>query len=130
MAATEATQAAGGVGTAAEEGAEAARGLPLVVHLEDDQGGAGRLPLFVTLAGDEQIDDDLRREIASALRSRLSPRHVPDELHQMPALPRTLSGKKLEVPVKKILQGVPIEKAAAPGALADPTALEPFADLR
>ncbi len=102
----------------------------LVVHLEDDQGGAGRLLLFVTLAGDEQIDDDLRREIASALRSRLSPRHVPDELHQMPALPRTLSGKKLEVPVKKILQGVPIEKAAAPGALADPTALEPFADLR
>lgn len=102
----------------------------LVVHLEDDEGGAGQLLLFVTLAEGVQLDDDLRREIASALRSRLSPRRVPDELHQMPLLPRTLSGKKLEVPVKKILQGTPIEQAAAPGALADPTALDAFTQLR
>ncbi|MGJ9423105.1 acetoacetate--CoA ligase [Aeromicrobium sp. CF3.5] len=102
----------------------------LVVHLEDDQGGAGQLLLFVTLAEGLELDEDLRREIAASLRSRLSPRHVPDELHQMRLLPRTLSGKKLEVPVKKILQGTPIDQAAAPGALADPTALDPFATLR
>ena len=102
----------------------------LVVHLEDDQGGAGQLLLFVTLATDVELDDDLRRRIATELRSRLSPRHVPDELHQMPALPRTLSGKKLEVPVKKILQGTPIDQAAAPGALADPSTLDPFVALR
>lgn len=106
----------------------------LVVHLEDDETdadatGAGRLLLFVTLAEGLELDDDLRREIAGALRSRLSPRHVPDQMHQLRILPRTLSGKKLEVPVKKILQGVPIEQAAAPGALADPSALDAFVNL-
>ncbi len=101
----------------------------LVVHLEDDEGGAGQLMLFVTLTEGHDLDDDLRREIAGALRSKLSPRHVPDQMHQLQTLPRTLSGKKLEVPVKKILQGVPIDQAAAPGALADPSALDPFVDL-
>ncbi len=101
----------------------------LVVHLEDDDGGAGQLLLFITLADGQELDDDLRREIAGALRSNLSPRHVPDQLHQMQSLPRTLSGKKLEVPVKKILQGVPVDQAAATGALTDPSALDPFVDL-
>ncbi|MGA8255986.1 MAG: acetoacetate--CoA ligase, partial [Nocardioides sp.] len=99
----------------------------LVVHLEDDDGGAGTLILFVVLGEGIVLDDDLRREIATALRTRLSPRHVPDELHAVAALPRTLSGKKLEVPVKKILQGTPPEKAAAQGALTDPSALDQFA---
>ncbi len=101
----------------------------LVVHLEDDEGGAGQLILFVTLVEGQTLDDNLRREIAGALRSKLSPRHVPDQMHQLQTLPRTLSGKKLEVPVKKILQGMPIDQAAAPGALADPSALDPFVDL-
>ncbi len=132
---SDATLNRGGVRLGTSEFYSVVESLPavtdsLVVHLEDDQGGAGQLLLFVTLADGLQLDDDLRREIATALRSRLSPRHVPDELHQMTVLPRTLSGKKLEVPVKKILQGTPIDQAAAPGALADATALDPFATLR
>ena len=99
----------------------------LVVHLEDSEGGAGRLVLFVRLAEGVTLDDDLRAAIARELRTRLSPRHVPDEVHDVSALPRTLSGKKLEVPVKKILQGTPVDEAASSGALADPSALTVFA---
>ncbi len=100
----------------------------LVVHLEDDEGGAGTLLLLVVLADPDGTDvDALRTTIARELRSRLSPRHVPDELHVVRALPRTLSGKKLEVPVKKILRGVPADEAATRGALADPSALDEVA---
>jgi acetoacetyl-CoA synthetase len=60
----------------------------------------------------------------------LSPRHVPDEVHAVPALPRTLSGKKLEVPVKKILQGADVDAVAAKGALTDPTSLDAFVKLQ
>ncbi|UYM07729.1 acetoacetate--CoA ligase [Solicola gregarius] len=98
----------------------------LVVHLEDDGGGAGELILFVVPAEGTTVDDALTRSIASALRTNLSPRHVPDRIHQVPALPRTLSGKKLEVPVKKILQGADAENAAAKGALANPESLDAF----
>jgi len=101
----------------------------LVVHLEDDEGGAGTLLLFVVLRDPATDVEALRSTIASELRTKLSPRHVPDELHVVPALPRTLSGKKLEVPVKKILQGVPVEQAATKGALADPSALDVFVGL-
>ncbi|WP_370186146.1 acetoacetate--CoA ligase [Aeromicrobium sp.] len=107
----------------------------LVVHLEDtaddDRGdGAGALLLFVTLTDPDGTDvDDLRRTVARELRERLSPRHVPDELHVVRALPRTLSGKKLEVPVKKILRGVPADQAATRGALEDPTALDDVAAI-
>jgi acetoacetyl-CoA synthetase len=131
---SDATLNRGGVRLGTSEFYSVVEALPqvtdsLVVHLEDTEGGTGRLMLFLTLADGLDLDDSLRRDIATALRSKLSPRHVPDEMHQMAALPRTLSGKKLEVPVKKILQGVPIEKAAAPGALADPSALDPFVGL-
>ena len=68
--------------------------------------------------------------IARELRTRLSPRHVPDEIHQVPAVPRTLSGKKLEVPVKKILTGASVEDVAAKGALTNPDSLDVFAELR
>jgi acetoacetyl-CoA synthetase len=102
----------------------------LVVHLEDDEGGAGRLLLFVVMAEGATFDDEVRREIAAALRSRLSPRHVPDDVAAVRALPRTLSGKKLEVPVKKILRGTPVEDAAARGALVDPTALDEIVRYR
>jgi acetoacetyl-CoA synthetase len=61
------------------------------------------------------------------LRSELSPRHVPDEIHQVPGIPRTLSGKKLEVPVRKILLGTPVAEAADPDALANPEVLGYFA---
>ncbi|WP_311208675.1 MULTISPECIES: acetoacetate--CoA ligase [unclassified Aeromicrobium] len=100
----------------------------LVVHLEDDEGGAGTLVLLVSLADPDGTDvDALRTSVARELRTRLSPRHVPDEMHVVRALPRTLSGKKLEVPVKKILRGVPADEAATRGALADPSALDEVA---
>ncbi|MFD0786321.1 acetoacetate--CoA ligase, partial [Micromonospora azadirachtae] len=101
----------------------------VVVHLEDDQGGAGELLLFVVLADGSELDDDLRKKISRELRTALSPRHVPDEIHQVRAVPRTLSAKKLEVPVKKILTGTPVDRAAAKGALANPESLTAFAQL-
>lgn len=102
----------------------------LVVHLEDDEGGAGRLVLFVALREDETLDDELRQRIAKELRSKLSPRHVPDEVHQVRGMPRTLSGKKLEVPVKKILRGAAVETAASKGALQNPEVLDDFLPFR
>ncbi|KAA1396031.1 acetoacetate--CoA ligase [Aeromicrobium ginsengisoli] len=102
----------------------------LVVHLEDDEGGAGQLLLFVVLVEGLDLDEALHQRIAIALRTQLSPRHVPDAIRQVAALPRTLSGKKLEVPVKKILQGASIEDAAAKGALTDPASLDAFVTIR
>ena len=101
----------------------------LVVHLEDDQGGPGELLLFVQPAPGATVDDSLRTRIITSLRTALSPRHVPDQILAVPAVPRTLSGKKLEIPVKRILLGTPATEAAAKGALADASALEPFEAL-
>ncbi len=101
----------------------------LVVHLEGDDGGAGELILFVALAEGADAPDDLGRRIAAALRSELSPRHVPDRLEVVAAIPRTLSGKKLEVPVKRILTGTPVDDAVSADALTDPTSIAPFAAM-
>jgi acetoacetyl-CoA synthetase len=99
----------------------------LVVHLEDEDGaGLGRLVLFVALAPGVDLDEDLTARIRDALRRDLSPRHVPDAIEAVPAVPRTLSGKKLEVPVKRILSGTPVEVAASRDALVDPAALDYF----
>jgi acetoacetyl-CoA synthetase len=89
-------------------------------------GRPGRLVLYVALAEGRELDDDLIGQLRGALRSELSPRHVPDEIHQVPGIPRTLSGKKLEVPVRKILLGTPVAEAADPDALANPEVLELF----
>jgi acetoacetyl-CoA synthetase len=86
----------------------------------------GELLLFVVLAEGAELDDDLRRRLSTTLRSELSPRHVPDRIEAVPDVPRTLNGKKLEVPVKRLLEGVDLEKAVSTGAVADPDALEPF----
>ncbi|MCV0402916.1 MAG: acetoacetate--CoA ligase [Chloroflexi bacterium] len=94
----------------------------LVVHLDDED----RLLLFVALAPSRELDDGLRAEIVGELRGTLSPRHVPDEIVAVPAIPRTLSGKKLEVPVKRILTGTDPELAASRGSLSDPASLDPF----
>jgi acetoacetyl-CoA synthetase len=99
----------------------------LVVHLEDREGGPGRLILFVAPAPGVEVDDELRARIAAALRRELSPRHVPDEIHAVPGVPRTLSGKKLEVPVKRILGGADPDTAASRGSLADPDVLDAYA---
>jgi acetoacetyl-CoA synthetase len=89
-------------------------------------GREGRLILYVQLASGVALDDDLIGRLRAALRSDLSPRHVPDEIHEVPGVPRTLSGKKLEVPVRKMLLGTPVEEAANPGALANPEVLPHF----
>ena len=102
----------------------------LVVHLEDPAGGPGRLVLFVAPAPGVALDDDLRRRISVALRTELSPRHVPDEIHEVPGVPRTLSGKKLEVPVKRILSGADPDRAASRGSLANPEVLDAYASFR
>lgn len=98
----------------------------LVVHLEDPGGGAGELLLFVVAADDVVVDDALQVRIAKALRDQLSPRHVPDTIVPVPGIPRTLTGKKLEAPVKRILRGEPAERVASRDALADPAALDAF----
>src|SRR5690606_15422221 len=89
-------------------------------------GEEGRLLLYVQLAPGVELDEELAGRIRKQLRSALSPRHVPDEIRQVPGVPRTLSGKKLEVPVRKILLGTPVEEAANPGAMANPEVLEHF----
>jgi len=98
----------------------------LVVHLEDELGGMGELLLFVVPAEGLEIDEALRAQIAGALRSQLSPRHVPDTIVSVPAIPRTLTAKKLETPVKQILRGARPEDVASRDALAQPEALDAF----
>ena len=101
----------------------------LIVHLEDSEGGAGELALFVVLADGGELDEALRTRIAGTLRSELSPRHVPDTIAAVPAIPRTLTGKKLETPVKRILRGEPADRVASRDALADPSAIDAFVAL-
>ncbi|HYN92743.1 MAG TPA: acetoacetate--CoA ligase, partial [Pilimelia sp.] len=127
---SDATLNRGGVRLGTAEFYAVVEGLPevvdsVVVHLEDED----RLLLFVVLADGLELDDAVRVRIAAELRVALSPRHVPDEIHQVRAVPRTLSGKKLEVPVKRILTGAPAESAAAAGALANPESLAAFVQL-
>jgi acetoacetyl-CoA synthetase len=92
-------------------------------------GTEGWMPLFVVLREGAELDDDLRREIARRVRERCSPRHVPDEVFRIAEVPRTLSGKALEVPVKRILMGTPTEQAASRDSLANPAALDYFVEL-
>jgi acetoacetyl-CoA synthetase len=99
----------------------------LVVHLEDPAGGNGELILFVATQG--PLDPALTGTIKSALRTALSPRHVPDRIVGVPAIPRNLTGKKLELPVKRILQGTPVPQVVSRDALADPSVLDPFIAL-
>ena len=98
----------------------------LVVHLEDPAGGNGELVLHVVLRDGLALDDDVRRVLSTALRTSLSPRHVPDTVRAVPAIPRTLTGKKLELPVKRILQGAAPDTVVSRDALADPAVLDPF----
>jgi acetoacetyl-CoA synthetase len=94
----------------------------LVVHLEQTDD----LLLFVVLRDGVELDDALRARIAGALRTSLSPRHRPDEIHAVSAIPRTMTGKKLELPVKRIITGADVAEVASRDALVDPAAIEPF----
>jgi acetoacetyl-CoA synthetase len=99
----------------------------LVVHVEN--GGAGELLLFVQLRPGLSLTDLLRARIIADLRTRLSPRHAADEVLAVPAIPQTHSGKKLEVPIKRILEGASASKVVSEGALKDPRALDYFVSL-
>ena len=97
----------------------------LVVNL-DLPGGGFFMPLFVTLADGVTLDSALEETIRERLRAEYTPRHVPDRILQVPAIPVTRTGKKLEIPVRRILQGVPAAEAANASAMADPAALDFF----
>src|SRR3712207_6225640 len=92
------------------------------------EGGSSYMPLFVVLEGAE-LDDDLKGRIKQSIRENTSPRHVPNEIFEVPEIPKTLNGKKLEVPVKKILSGTPPEQAASKDSLSNPESLDTFAEL-
>lgn len=98
----------------------------LVVHIEEADG-PGQLILFVALAPGVRLEDQLQATIKSELRRALSPRHVPDVIAAVPAIPRNRTGKKLEVPVKRLLQGHPLDTVASRDSLSDPSALEHIA---
>jgi acetoacetyl-CoA synthetase len=95
----------------------------LVVHLEQTDD----LLLFVVLRPGFELTDELRERIANALRSELSPRHRPDDIVSVPAIPRTFTGKKLELPVKRILTGVSMDEVVSKDMLIDPDAIDAFA---
>jgi acetoacetyl-CoA synthetase len=101
----------------------------LVVHLEDPEGGPGEMILFVTLAEGVELGDELRERIAAELRGARSPRHAPDTIEAVPTIPKTLTQKKLELPVKRILLGESPDEVASRDALADPAALDAFVDF-
>ncbi|TQE23018.1 acetoacetate--CoA ligase [Streptomyces ipomoeae] len=101
----------------------------LVVHLDDPDGGMGSLVLFVHLQQNTRLDEALRGRIARELRERLSPRHVPDEVIAVPDIPYNLTGKKLEVPVKRILRGTPRHDVVSDGAVRNPASLDVFERL-
>jgi acetoacetyl-CoA synthetase len=92
-------------------------------------GTEGWMPLFVVLRDGVELDDELAKRIKRAIREQCSPRHVPNEVFQIAEVPRTLSGKVLEVPVKRILTGTPPEKAASRDSLANPAALDWFVEF-
>jgi acetoacetyl-CoA synthetase len=99
----------------------------LVVDTAALEGDAiGKLHLFIVVRQGSTLDAELEKKIREAIKSELSPRHVPDMIVAVPAVPRTLNGKKLEVPVKRILLGAPSEKVASKDTLANPDALDAF----
>jgi len=111
----------------------AVQGIPeitdaLVVDIPKP-GTEGWMPLFVVLADGETLDDELVGEIKRRIRELCSPRHVPDAVYAIAEVPRTLSGKVLEVPVKRILTGTPPEQAASRDSLANPRSLDYFVEL-
>jgi acetoacetyl-CoA synthetase len=92
-------------------------------------GTEGWMPLFVVLREGATLDDEMIARIKRRIREDCSPRHVPNEIVEIKEVPRTLSGKALEVPVKRILMGQPAEQAASRDSLANPAALDVFVDL-
>jgi len=128
---SDATLNRGGVRLGTAEFYNVIEGLPevqdsLVVHLDDASGGPGRLMLFVQLAPGYELDDERVGSLKRVLRDQLSPRHVPDLVAAVPAVPRTLTGKKLETPIKKILIGADPDQVVSRGAITGYDAIEAY----
>ena len=87
------------------------------------------MPLFVVLHEGFTLTDELSGRIANEIRTKASPRHVPNQIYQVSDIPRTLTGKKMEVPVRRLLLGSPADKVAHPDAMANPQSLAFFVDL-
>ncbi|MDA8352224.1 MAG: acetoacetate--CoA ligase [Firmicutes bacterium] len=100
----------------------------LVIDLSNEKG-RDLMPLFVVLKEGVTLDDSLKKRIKQRIRENCSPRHVPSVIYEITEVPRTLNGKKLEVPIKKILMGIPVDQAANKGALANPESLSFFSQL-
>ncbi len=100
----------------------------LVVGFEGPDG-TYRMPLFVALQPGVELDEALKKKIASRIRSSLSPRHVPDEIYAVAEVPKTLNMKKLEVPVKKILSGLSPETSVNLDSMANPESIKFFVDM-
>jgi acetoacetyl-CoA synthetase len=100
----------------------------LVVDLEY-LGRESYMPLFVVLRDGQTLDEALTQRLRATIRNALSPRHVPSEIWQVPAIPRTLSGKKMELPVKKLLLGEAPEKVLNRDAMANASAVQWFLDF-
>ena len=88
------------------------------------------MPLFVVLADGAELTDELRDRIKSAIRTEVSPRHVPDEIIAAPGVPHTRTGKKLEVPIKKLFSGADPAKVVERSAVDDPALLDWYADIK
>ena len=101
----------------------------LIVNLELE-GGRHYMPLFIKLKGDTRLEDSLIRTIASALKTKCSPRHVPDDIFQVDDIPYTISGKKMEAPVKKILMGMSTESSLSRDAMRNPESLVYFIQFK
>jgi acetoacetyl-CoA synthetase len=99
----------------------------LVVGVEKDDGGYW-MPLFVHLADDAELDDELRNKITAAIRKGASPRHVPDDILDVPGIPRTMTGKRLEIPIKRILLGADPADVVSASAVDKPDLLAVFAE--
>jgi len=131
---SDATLNRGGVRSGTSEYYGVVESLPfvvdsLIVHLTDRGDVEGRLILFVK-THDGTLSIEQRKNIVEVLRSKISPRHVPDEVHCVTLVPRTLSGKKLEIPVKRVLQGSSIDDVCSRSSLLDATSLDEYVALR
>jgi acetoacetyl-CoA synthetase len=131
---SDATINRGGVRMGTSEIYSALEGIPEVIEslvvdvpINSEQS---YMPLFVVLKEGAELSDDLKTRINGAIRQGCSPRHVPNRIISVKDLPKTLNGKKLEVPIKKILMGTPVESAVNAGSLLNPQSLEFFVEFR
>ncbi len=112
--------------SATESLEEVSDSLVVCVDYED---GTQSMPMFVCLKDGIELDVKLKRKIKKTIKTQFSPRHIPDKIYQIKEIPYTISGKKMEAPVKKILSGISIEKAASKDAMKNPNSLEVFKEF-